>query len=198
MARDRRVTGLETLTVGIEQLSEVLILSRARINQFRHDGLWQLVSPGKHPLVKAVQAYIRLLRDRAIEGDSPGVASRTRLLGARADIAEYEAKRLAGFLVPADEVEKVWVEAVSRFRRRMLAIPTKAAPLLAVESEPDACQAIVEAAIHEALAELAATDVSVERQPRAPGTPKGSVRGSSTTAKADRLRVGRSGAPPIT
>ena len=53
------------------------------------------------------------------------------------------------------------VHMVSRFRQRSLSVAPKAAPLVAVETATEACHEIIETFIHEALAELAATEVVV-------------------------------------
>ena len=60
-----------------------------------------------------------------------------RLTKAKADIAEMQAKRLAGDLVDVDHVTDVWCDAVANFRARTLAIAHKAAPLVAVETDTD-------------------------------------------------------------
>ncbi len=104
------------------------------------------------------------MRDRAINADvKDGDADhRKRLTKARADIAEMEAERLAGQLVPVDRAEKVWTDAVANFRQRTLAVAHKAAPLVAVEEDIDQCHDIIEAHLHEALAELAGTTVTTD------------------------------------
>jgi len=82
-----------------------------------------------------------------------------RLLKARADAAEFEVQRLHGTMVPAAEVEAAWHVIAGRFKQRILAIPTRIAPLAAVETEVDACHEIADVFCREALAELAATQI---------------------------------------
>lgn len=99
----------------------------------------------------------------------PDGRHKTRLLKARADIAEHEAKRLAGSLVPVADVGRVWAEAVTLMRTHMLAVPHKVAPLVAVETDVDTCFALIQDRIHEALQELSETEVIIEPPDDQPG-----------------------------
>jgi hypothetical protein len=109
-----------------------------------------------------VRGYIRFLRDRAINADvKEGEEGdhKKRLMGARADIAEHEAKRLSGELVPVAHVARVWIDAAANVRARLLSIPQKTAPLVSVETDIERCHAVIETQIHEALSELAGVEV---------------------------------------
>ncbi len=59
-----------------------------------------------------------------------------------------------GLLVNAREVGNSWVDKVLRMRARLLAIPTKAAPLVAVERDAAAAEAVLTPMVEDALAEL--------------------------------------------
>ena len=121
---------------------------------------------GQWNLAKCLRGYLGFLRKRSIDDDSEDERTegdhRKRLTKARADIAEMEAERLSGQLVPVDRAEKVWTDAVANFRQRTLAVAHKAAPLVAVEGDIEQCHEIIEAHIHEALAELAGTKVRTD------------------------------------
>jgi len=184
----------DPIIVSLGDLGDILTLSPVRIRQLVKAGTISAVGHGRYDLIASVKGYVRFLRDRAIDGQGPSGANRQRLFGARADIAEFEAKRLAGSMVPVDEVARGWVEIVTRFRQKALSIPTKIAPLVAVEAEPDACSEIIETAMHEALAELAETDANHDRKRGAAAGTKGGVRRRRAAAKAHRERVGGPGA----
>lgn len=142
-------------------IAKLLLLTDRRVQQLAREGVLPRGEKGRYELVPAVQGYIKYLKDRAIGADLPGDEGdhKRRLLKARADIAEMEAERLAGDLVPVDQVEKVWIEITSRVRQRMLAVAPKAAPIAAVENTAEACHEVIETFIHEGLAELASTIV---------------------------------------
>ena len=53
------------------------------------------------------------------------VAERSRLTKIKADAAEVEARKLAGELVPAADIEAAWLAVAGAVRSRLLAIPTQ-------------------------------------------------------------------------
>lgn len=148
-------------TYSVDIIAKLLMLTPRRVQQLANDGVFPKGERGKYELVPTVQGYIKFLKDRAIGGDVQGDDSehKRRLMKARADIAEMEAERMAGELVPVDAVEKTWTDIVARFRARMLAVPPKAAPLTSVDATVEGNHEIIETFIHEGLAELAATPI---------------------------------------
>lgn len=152
---------MSVATYPVGTIAKLLLLTERRVQQLVKEGVLPKAERSRYELVPVVQAYIKYLKDRAIGADMPGDEGdhKRRLLKARADIAEMEAERLAGDLVPVEQVEKAWVEITSRVRQRMLAVAPKAAPIAAVETTAEACHEVIETFIHEGLAELAATPV---------------------------------------
>src|SRR5262249_1335311 len=120
------------------------------------------VAAGLTPVGRSGNADLFLMRDAVAALVGPrrgpdaagGGPDRPGRRAARATIAELEAGRLSGALLPGDEVQRAWVDAILYCRQRLLAIPTRAAPLVAVETGIDACSAVIESFVHEALAEL--------------------------------------------
>jgi hypothetical protein len=179
-----------TATYPLDVIARLLMLTPRRVQQLVKEGIIPKAERGRYELVPAVQGYIRYLKDRAIGGDMAGgeAEDKARLMKARADIAQFEAQRLAEELAPVDEVERAWADLVASFRARCLAVPTKAAPMVAVEETTEACHEIIETFIHEALAEIAATKVE-GREPTGSGNkPRGD--GGGASAETDDLGMG--------
>jgi phage terminase Nu1 subunit (DNA packaging protein) len=80
--------------------------------------------------------------------------ARRRKLAAEAGLAELELHLANGAAVKISDQEKVWIQMVGSARARLLSIPTKLGPMLAIETDPVVCQAFVESALVEALTEL--------------------------------------------
>jgi len=177
-------------TYPLGTISKLLMLTDRRVQQLVKEGHLPRAERGRYELVPVVQAYIRYLRDRSISGDASGgeADDKRRLAKAKADIAEFEAQRLSEELVPVDEVEKTWSDIMSRVRARSLSVASKAAPLVAMETEQDVCFEIIETFIHEALAELAATEVEGGDAVEAGGAD--STEDDSAPAEADDIRMG--------
>ena len=99
--------------------------------------------------------------DRTIVGHCGATADpeRVRLLRARARRAEFEVAALQRDLLPSDEVVEAWQQLVAAFRARCLVIPSKLAPQLAATNDRGAVQAVLTAAVREALRELSQFDL---------------------------------------
>lgn len=179
-------------TYPVSTIAKLLMLTERRVQHLAKEGILPRAERGRYELVPVVQAYIKYLRDRAINGDAAEVdgGHRARLIKARADIAEMEAERLAGDLAPVEEIEKAWTGIISRFRQRSLAVAPKAAPMVAVENTTEACHEIIETFIHEALAELAA--IAVEGHPATAERGSGGIGDGGTAAEADNIGMGGS------
>lgn len=81
--------------------------------------------------------------------------ARTRKVAAEAEIAELELERIRGTLCLTEDVVKTWENVLYACKAKFLAMPSKAAPLIASENEIAKIQQIIEDHIKEALSELA-------------------------------------------
>ena len=118
-------------------------------------------------------------------------AARARKVSIEAEIAEIELAQIEGRLVPAADVQAAWTDVLGVIRARLLTIGSRAAPLLAAETDAGQCQAICDDLIEEALEALA--DYRPDDDPTRTDTRSG--RGgdddASTAKAAPRKSVGR-------
>lgn len=84
---------------------------------------------------------------------------------AEASISEMDEKVRRGDLLERDTVDTAVMAAFSRVRTKLLAIPTKAAPLAVQAPSIAEIEAILRAHVIEALQELAETDVTEMERP---------------------------------
>jgi len=152
---------------------------------------------GKFDLVASVHGYIDFLRSR--HGGSKSAlsaqkfsAERARLYEARADIAEVERARLAAELVSADEVETAWIDMITIAKARMLALPSKMAPRLALISSPTKIRELLESELYAALGELATADVAIDTGQDSPHRRNGArnAQGMVAAPEADSESMG--------
>jgi len=143
-------------THSVEVIARLLDLTTRRVQQLSAEGVIPKAERGRYELVPAVRGYIAYLKERSI---NPGVVSfdevRARKIAAEAEMAEIELREKKGQLIPASEVVSSWGEIVGACRSKLLAVPAKIAPVVAVEDNPAVCKQIVEEQIGEALYELA-------------------------------------------
>lgn len=110
--------------------------------------------------------------------------------------AKEQADRLAlenaarrGELAEMSEVHKVWSAALSAFRSRMLATPSKLAPSVN-PGDPNRARDVIERELTAILAELAALDVGAVETERA-AEPSGPAADPAPAPEADSKPVGR-------
>ena len=113
---------------------------------------------GKYDLDEATKEYIRHIREvaagRLRAGELDLAEERARLAKEQADAKEMENARLRGDLVEIGSVAKEFGRQASAVRTRLLAIPSKAAPLVISCKKPAEARAVIEDMIEEALNEL--------------------------------------------
>lgn len=117
--------------------------------------------------------------------------ARTRKVNAEAEIAELELAKIHGTLVVAEDVVSAWEDVLAAAKAKFLSIPTKAAPIVAAESEPGVCQKIIEDLVHEALEEFSNYEPKVTATGVSKTAPKKSNAKRKAPAKAKRKSVGR-------
>ena len=117
--------------------------------------------------------------------------ARTRKVNAEAEIAELELAKIQGSLVIAEDVVKAWEDVLGALKAKLMAVPSKGAPVVSAESEAGKCQAILEDLIREALEELSNYDPKVSATTATVESPEEGDEGSDSAPKAKRRGVGR-------
>lgn len=80
----------------------------------------------------------------------------------RAKDRELDLRKKLGQLLPAEEVEDGWSKIIAAIRSRMLLLPDKLAPKVAVVSDVIECRAVIWDEVVSALAALSATTFEAE------------------------------------
>ena len=101
--------------------------------------------------------------------------------------------KVHGTLVVAEDVVKSWTDVLGALKGKLLSIPTKAAPVVSVESEASICQDILEDLLNEALEELTTYEPSVNPSStsRSVDSSENSDASAEATTKTKRKSVGR-------
>lgn len=138
------------------QLADIIGYTEATITKWQKEGLPFEVKRGRENSydTKKVIAWLMKKGDRK-NGGLDGEQERARKDKAMADKYELELAVRKGELLESEDVKKTWVDALRLVRSRMLGLPTKLAPIIVMQSEPQKAQAILKEEIHSALKELA-------------------------------------------
>lgn len=148
-----------------EQLAELFDLTKVRVHQLVTEGVVVKVERGVFDLIESVRGYVRFLKQRRVNqydggADDGGDWSkhRARLTAAKADMAEMQAAILKGTVHEAKAVEAVWTDHLLACRAKLLGLPKKLAPRIHGVEKLTAIETELEAAVTEALNELASYD----------------------------------------
>jgi hypothetical protein len=107
-------------------------------------------------------------------------------MNAEAEIAEMQLAKVRLELCLTEDVIKAWSDVLNACRAKFLALPTKAAPLLAQEDDAAVIKDLLEGQIHEALAELANYDPSIN-----PSGTSGAVESEEPQEKPEPVKRAR-------
>lgn len=179
-------------TYPLKTICSLLDLSERRVQQLSREGVIPKAERGRYQLEEAVRGYIHYLRDRSLDG---GVVSledaRKRKLNAEAELAEIELARARADVVAVDDVAAQWDAILGAARMRLLGLPTKLAPIAAIESDQSIVKELIEDGIYTALGELAAglrDNARGDGEPQTDISPEPPEDGSAP--EADDQRVG--------
>jgi phage terminase Nu1 subunit (DNA packaging protein) len=141
-------------------------MDERRFSQLVDNGTISRAERGAYDLDRVREQYVRHLREVAASRKPTGPLDPSQEKGRKdKELADQTALRNAAMrreLLPRDEVRAAVVDAFSRVRSKLLALPSKLAPLVARSASiADARQKISDG-IKEALSELAATRVADE------------------------------------
>jgi phage terminase Nu1 subunit (DNA packaging protein) len=153
--------------INIKALASLLSLTTRRVQQLADEGYIPRGDNKRYYLESAVRGYIKFLKSKN-GGDGIGAdyhAEKARLVKAQADKAEIDVQELNGELVRASEVSAVWYNTVTACKSRLLSIPSKAAPIVAAETNAGECQIIIDDLVREALEELSNYAISEQDHP---------------------------------
>jgi phage terminase Nu1 subunit (DNA packaging protein) len=182
----------------IATIAALLDLTERRVQQLSQQGVIPRLKHGRYSVTASVHAYIRYLRERAMQGDAAGAdqiaASRAALMKARARTATLEADQLDGRLLLRADVEKAWVTIMSAMRSRLLAVPSTTAQSIIYLTTPSQIASLLTQAISEALDDISNIPVYATGVPGLPGEAGGddkdSAEGDEAAAEADGVGVG--------
>ncbi|GHS90855.1 hypothetical protein AGMMS49957_17530 [Synergistales bacterium] len=143
-------------TYSTDFIAKLFMISERRVQQLTKEKILPQVSRGNYDVVTTIQSYVRYLGERIKSGDDADLQKERALLTkAQRETAELELALMRGELHKSEDVMRVWTENVMNCRLRLLAIPTKIAPILAENSDAQSVQEILKEAIYEAIDELA-------------------------------------------
>lgn len=148
-------------TVPAATLAKLFNMTDERIRQLAKMGVVVKEAQGRYDLWASIKGYIAYLQERKVgggtdNGEDPTIAGeKLRKMQADADMAIMERDKMAGQLIPVDEMVRDVNKMLAAFRARCMAIPTSVAPQVALAPSAQKAEELIRLAVNEALEELA-------------------------------------------
>jgi len=141
-------------------VASVLCVTERRVRQLRDDKIISEYSQGLYDLIPTVRNYIRFITHGEGNADSAVdlIKEKALLMRAKRQNEEFDLNLKAGKLHESEEIELVMNSMLMNFRSRLMAIPTKAAPVLAEKTNKAEINDYLTKQIKEALEELSDFD----------------------------------------
>lgn len=132
-----KVTDISKITVSASVLGDIFGVKDRRVRQMAEEGILERAAKGRYNLVDSLKNYILALKVAA-EGagiDDPDTdinIDDEKALHERVKrhISELKLRTMKGELHKSADVERVMSDMLAAFRTRILAIPSKTAPVL--------------------------------------------------------------------
>lgn len=183
----------------VAQAADHLFVSERRFYEMIDQRIITRCDPGDYDLDRVRKQCFDHLRQvaagRAGNSDAALSAERARLAKQQADAQEMKNSTSRGDLLPREEVHVAVTGSFARVRTKMLAIPSKVAPLILGLGSVAEIRDKLTDVTHEALAELAATKVVRVSQDRGGrggrGRGAGLVGGPDAAARRRAAHTGR-------
>tara|TARA_B100000579_G_C22675422_1_gene777716 strand:- start:36 stop:569 length:534 start_codon:yes stop_codon:yes gene_type:complete len=144
-------------TVPIGSLGSVLNLSERRIQQLVKEGVLSKEERGRYPFMTNVKGYVMYLQSR-VDGNNTGIIdldeARKRKLQAEAMMAELELERTQENTISVADHGEFVGKLGDALKGRLMVLPSKLAPALALETKQGLCKQIVEDEIRSVLKEI--------------------------------------------
>lgn len=141
---------------NVRVIAHLLDLTETRVRQLRDEGILTETIPGHYPLVGTVQAYVKYLRrgNSSKEEYADQRKEQALLTKAKREHAELDLEIRKNQVHYGEDVEKICLQLLLNFRQRLLAVPSKTAPILSQKTDPNDIQEILSREVQEVLEEI--------------------------------------------
>ena len=165
MAESKKIMDGNEIVVSTKVVADMLDVTSRRVGQLCEEGILTKVKNGSFLLVPTIRNYIRYLKtkndtERPADGDIAEEFSKehTLLERAKREKAELEVALMKGNVHASEDVEREMTKMLGAFRARVLAIPSKLAPRVAIIDDATKIEDMIRSEVYSALKELSEYD----------------------------------------
>lgn len=154
--------------VNTTTMAIILGVTTRRIQQLIQDGNLKTDGRGKLALIENVHAYIDTLQDKSKSAeekkmDKAKQAAEVKLKVAKANMADLQAKELAGKMHRSEDVQVFTQELIDTVKNALLSLPGRLAVEVSLCDTAEECSVLIKEAIRDVLGELSEFDYDPEK-----------------------------------
>lgn len=156
-----KITDISAITVSAQVLGQIIGVSDRRIRQLAEENILVRVSKGRYNLLESTKNYILTLKvalesDGRDNPDGELVLEEEKALHERVKrfIAELKLQTMKGELHKSNDVERVMTDMLVSVKTKLLAMPSKLAPLIIGRTDVGSVKDVITKEILETLNEL--------------------------------------------
>ena len=167
MADNKKIMDATELIVSTKVVADILDVTPRRVGQLCEEGILSKVKNGSFQLVPTIRNFIRYLKTKndvaSATGDVEEEFNKEHMLleKAKREKAELEVSLMKGTMHTSEDVEREMTKMLSAFRARILAMPSKLAPRVAITEDVTKIEEYIREEAYNALNELSDYDPSV-------------------------------------
>lgn len=156
----KKLMDTDGLIINTKVLASILDVSERRIRQLVEEGVIDKVKTGTYEFVPTIRKYILYLKIKNDNASDEGSNENNYMLEktlhekAKRKKAELELSQMEGTLHDAKDIEREMTKMLTVFRARILAIPSKLASRVVIESDISIVQDMIQRECYNALQEL--------------------------------------------
>lgn len=167
MADNKKIMDATELIVSTKVVADILDVTPRRVGQLCEEGILSKVKNGSFQLVPTIRNFIRYLKTKNDVASATGYVEEEfnkehmLLEKAKREKAELEVSLMKGTMHTSEDVEREMTKMLSAFRARILAMPSKLAPRVAITEDVTKIEEYIREEAYNALNELSDYDPSV-------------------------------------
>ena len=167
MSDNKKIMDATELIVSTKVVADILDVTPRRVGQLCEEGILSKVKNGSFQLVPTIRNFIRYLKTKndvaSATGDVEEEFNKEHMLleKAKREKAELEVSLMKGTMHTSEDVEREMTKMLSAFRARILAMPSKLAPRVAITEDVTKIEEYIREEAYNALNELSDYDPSV-------------------------------------
>ncbi|KZL88702.1 hypothetical protein [Clostridium magnum] len=162
--KSKKIEDVESVVVSSTVLADLFGLTTRRIRMLADEGVIQKTSRGRYNLQENIKSYIvylkasQDLKEKTADNEIDPDKERALLTRRQREKLDLEIAAMRGQMHLSSDVERVMNDMLANFRAKLIAMPTKVAPILIARTDISEIQEILQKEFFEVLQELSCYD----------------------------------------